>query len=56
MNIRHESPLVSVIVAVYNGEKYLAETIESVIAQSYKNIELIVIDGGSSDRTVQIIE
>ncbi len=48
-------PLVSVITAVRNGEKYLGEAMESVIAQTYSHLEYLVIDGGSSDRTVDII-
>ena len=54
-------PLVSVIIAVYNGEKYLSEAIESVLAQSYiesasTRIELIIIDDGSRDQTALIAE
>jgi glycosyltransferase involved in cell wall biosynthesis len=49
-------PLVSVITVVLNGEKHIREAIESVLNQSYSNIEYIVIDGGSSDRTLEILE
>lgn len=49
-------PLISIITAVYNGEKTLEKTIQSVINQTYENIEFIIIDGGSSDRTVDIIK
>jgi len=45
----------SIITIVYNGEKYIKSTIESVIHQNYPNIEYIIIDGGSSDQTLNII-
>lgn len=48
-------PLVSVITVVYNGEEKLEDTIRSVANQSYENIEYIVIDGGSTDKTLSII-
>ncbi len=48
-------PLISVITVVFNGAETLADTIESVIKQRYDNIEYIVIDGGSSDATVDIL-
>lgn len=47
-------PLVSVIMPSYNAEKYIKEAIESVIAQTYTNWELFVIDDGSTDRTAEI--
>ena len=47
---------ISVILPVWNGEKYLAEAIESVLGQDYPDIELIVIDDGSTDNTQKIIE
>ena len=48
-------PLVSIITVVFNGELELETTIKSVIEQSYNNIEYIIIDGASSDRSLEII-
>ncbi len=47
--------LISVIMSVYNGEKYLREAIESILNQTYKNFEFIIIDDYSSDASVSII-
>jgi glycosyltransferase involved in cell wall biosynthesis len=51
-----KKPLISIITVVYNGETYLEKTIQSVINQSYDNVEYIIIDGGSTDGTVEIIK
>lgn len=49
-------PLMSILTVVYNGETCLEETIQSVVNQTYDNIEYIIIDGGSTDGTLQIIK
>ncbi|MGL6284411.1 MAG: glycosyltransferase family 2 protein, partial [Microcoleaceae cyanobacterium] len=49
-------PLVSVIIPAYNAENFIARTLESVISQTYQNIEVLVINDGSQDQTVNIIE
>lgn len=51
-----DKPLISVVTVVYNGKEFIEKTILSVIRQSYKNIEYIVIDGGSTDGTVDVIK
>lgn len=48
--------LVTVIIAVYNGEKYLSECIESVLNQTYKNLEIILVNDGSTDGSAEIIK
>jgi len=54
-NDNTSTPLISVIIPSYNGEKYISETIQSVIDQTYKNLEIIIVDDSSTDNTVQII-
>jgi glycosyltransferase involved in cell wall biosynthesis len=48
-------PLVSVIVPVYNGEKFLAEALASVFAQTYRPLEAIVVDDGSTDHSAEVV-
>ena len=53
---KRKKPLISIITVVYNGEKYIEQTIQSVINQSFKDFEYIVIDGKSNDSTLNIIK
>ena len=49
-------PLVSIVMPVFNGEKFISEAIESILKQSFEDFELIIIDDGSEDDTVKIIQ
>ena len=51
-----DKPLISIVTVVFNGEQFLEETIQSVINQTYDNVEYIIIDGGSTDGTVDIVK
>lgn len=50
------SPLISIVIPVYNTEQYIAETIQSVIDQTYENWELLLVDDGSTDGSATIIK
>lgn len=51
LTVKKETPLISVIVTAYNVERYIDECIESIVSQTYSNLEVILVDDGSSDRT-----
>ena len=52
----HSEPLVSVVVPIFNGERYVLEAVNSVLAQTYTEFELILVNDGSTDRTRAAIE
>jgi len=56
ISIPEQIPLISIVIAVLNGEETLQNCLDSIASQTFKNIELIVIDGGSSDQTVKILK
>jgi glycosyltransferase involved in cell wall biosynthesis len=56
MSQRSNRPLVTVVTAVYNGERYLREALESLFAQDYEPFESIVVDDGSTDRSAEIAQ
>ena len=50
----NEQDLVSIVVPVYNSEAYLSRCIRSLCAQSYKNLEIILVDDGSEDHSLEV--
>ena len=51
-----EKPQVSIVLPTYNGERYIEESIDSVISQSFTDWELIIVDDCSSDKTPSIVD
>ena len=51
-----EQPLISVVMPTYNCEKYIHEAIDSILNQTYKNFEFIIVDGHSTDGTAKLLE
>lgn len=56
MNIHEKAPLVSVVMPAYNAENYIEDAVNSILNQTYGNFEFIIIDDGSTDRTVEILK
>lgn len=52
----NETEMVSIIVPVYNVEKYLQKCLDSIINQTYKNLDIILVDDGSTDRSGEICD
>jgi len=53
---RNTNPLISIVIPAYNSEKYIGETIDSVLNQTYENFELLIVDDESNDKTPEIIK
>lgn len=52
----NSNPLISIIIVTYNGILYVSECLDSIICQTYKNFEIVVVDNSSSDGTIELIE
>ena len=55
MQVSGQNPKVTVLMSVYNGEKYLSEAVDSILAQTYRNFEFLIVDDGSSDGSSEIL-
>lgn len=51
-----QAPMLSVVMSVYNGERFLAEAIDSILAQSFTDFEFLILDDGSSDATAAMLQ
>ena len=51
-----DKPFISVVIPLYNKEKSIAQSLQSVLNQSYSDFEIVVVDDGSTDKSVEIVE
>ena len=56
MNFNRKIPAISVIIPMYNAEKFIGQCLQTIGAQTFKDFELIVVDDCSTDRSVEIVE
>ncbi|MEG4066838.1 glycosyltransferase [Microcoleus sp. Pol11C2] len=56
MSTVNRTPLISVIIPAYNGDRYIVQAVESALSQTFTNLEIIVVDDGSTDRTQQVLQ
>jgi glycosyltransferase involved in cell wall biosynthesis len=56
ISVPYKKDMVSIVLPVYNGDDYVELAVESVLAQTYENFELIIVDDGSTDKTPQIVD
>jgi glycosyltransferase involved in cell wall biosynthesis len=54
--MKSDKPLISAMITVFNGEKYIAEALQSIMSQNYLNFQIIVVDDGSTDHTKTVIQ
>ena len=54
--MNNQSPLISIILPVYNGEKTIRLCVDSMLAQDFKDFELIIVDDGSQDNSLEVIK
>ena len=56
MTTRHDLPLVSILIPTWQGQQFLADALDSIFAQSYRPLEIVVSDDGSKDDTLAIVQ